>query len=815
MIWEVFLNGKNYTKNTFDLKLERKRNHFYRAIGKIVGFSESEFLSLKKSDEITIRSTGSPKNSFQGEFSKLDYESNRQTLTFTSYNFPAKFNNWVWTAAGKEWTNTTVDTILDDIFTKYTFDTFWYEISDDDLKNLIINFRIENEAIWSAVMRLLRQVGATWYAHPDSFSTSEKKFTQEKIYFAYDFYKDSKNLIPISKKITKKYDNIINYVKVLGRGDGINQLQSINFHATISRSTLSALLSDQATTITLIDASKFHNGDNDIWIGIEKIHYTLKVGNVLTVSERGKDGTPIYEHRKGVEVYSAEFSKDSPENESSIKKHGICSTVYTDKTIIDQGTLDFLAQRIIAEYAFTANIIDVKTKYVDDLNIRIDDKMVIRECQSKSCPTSPYSSKLALLNHYDSNNNGSIEHSEMTQARYDWYDDLIPVEDMYVVYSCWDAGESIETYCTTEYKVTEFLYSDRDLAIRVKGGGSYDPLIGKIADISKKIEIENTYGAGATNIYQIGPIIESLSKIDSNDKYFEFSVFIPEEAVAINKVRLTVKAKPWRSYEKVVSSHEAFLSEHTTQSSSTTVEKQLSIENVSGIPYGDWGRNQSIHIRKIHPVTNLYTAANFYGVVINALMTNMHLTESSTLEKVEILCDVCGKLLFKYNPSSSITLAAAYSWGAVFWSESSSGSSGDWTWCSHSIAKAHMTHTWKIRITYSAPAPCCFETSNREIITKHDHIVPGSSHSHIIPEHGHTLTHGIYEGESNNLYLKIKKPSGGFVIPPGWDNFSSKTEDLAKYFARGENKLRIGLTEAGLGRLQLDGFVMMYLRSVQ
>ena len=1044
MIWEIYLQGKNYTKKTLGLKLEKKRNYLYQASGKIVGFSESDFLALEKQDEITIRSINSPKNNFQGPFSKIDYESNTQTFSFTAYNFPAKFNNWIWTDSAKEWTNTKLGTILDEIFAKYTFPSFWYEISDTDLKNLIINFRIENEPIWSAIMRLLKQVGATWYAHPDPFSTSNKKFTQEKLYFAYDFYKDSKDLIPISKKITKKYDNIINSVKTLGRGDGINQLESINFHATNIRSYLSENLESttgeeeyvlnlikitngfqyelesgeayisltnlptpndptsvfgadvsvwvwisgtgwirpteieckkgyylylpkaktidivgtpcnitwasieaglqtgynfvgtgnsdiriennnhsigawtgnswttlysgnilkkghgywieknagESQKIHLIDTTKFPNVDNDVWIGLEKIHYTEIIGNDLIISERGKDDTPKYFHKKGIEVYSAHYTETSPENKSSIDKYGVCSAVYTDKTIIDQGTLDFLAQRIIAEYSFASKLIDIKTKYVNNLNLGIDDTFLIFATKPKKIsggyryslsaganyisltnlptpndPESIFGDGVEVLSwagtHWD-----SPTEMECGKGYYVWTSKAKTVDIIgtpcNITWASIEAGlqtlhnfvgpgnsdiqignndhKITDRYEMRNYgltsnhklykghgiwifknegaveenliKVTEFLYSDRNLAIILQGGGSYDPLIGEIADISKKIEIENIYGAGATNIYQIGPLTESLSNIGGDDKYFEFSVFIPEEAVAINKIRLNVEAKPWRSYEKVVSTKNSFGSTYTTPDSSTAVEKQLSIENASGIPYGDWGRKQSIHVRKIHPVSKLYTSADFHGVIINVLMTNMHLTESSEIKKVEITCDDCGTSLFKYDPSSSITLAAAYSWGAVFWSKDSSGSKGDWTWCSHSTAKLHMECTWKIKITYEDPAPCCFETSNREIITKHSHNVPGSSHRHTIPEHNHSLTHGIYEGTTKKLYLKIRKTSGGgFVTPTGWTSFSSKTEDLAKYFATGENLVRIGLAKSGLGRVQLDGFVQLYIRS--
>lgn len=547
MIWQVFLNGKEYTKQTIDLHLEKKRDHFYSASGRILNFDESEFNLITKAHEITIRSPNSAKNNFQGEFSNIDYDANMHILKFRAYNFPVKFNNYIWTDAAKEWTNVTFKEIIDYIFhadRKFVWDSLWYEISDSDLQNIIVNFRIENEPIWDAISRLLKQVGATWYARPYPFSDSLKKFTQEKLYFDYDFYTDQYDstllVKDISRVLTKEYENVINDITVLGRGDGINQLKSTNFHATLIRSKLNTKLENDDTTLILVDASDFPDDNSDIWIGTEKIGYSTKSNNTLTISERGKDGTISYEHRKGIEVYLATYGKNSPEEDSSIDKFNICSSVYTDRTIIDQNTLDLLAQRIIAEYAFIADLLDIKTKYLDDLNIKIDDEFVTGKYTNE---TTHFSSQFAALCNADADNDWIISLSEYNTAVAAYnaghtYDktEIELIAECYIDYS-----GNIKKMCV--YQCTAFSYSDKEFAIRLQAGGVSDPLLGEIANISKRIDIENIYGAGATNLYQV----QSYENCDA-DHPLHLRFFMPSDIVAINSVKLNFKIKPYRAY---------------------------------------------------------------------------------------------------------------------------------------------------------------------------------------------------------------------------------------------------------------------------
>ena len=374
MKWKVYLRGTEYTNQTLDLKLERKRSYLYTASGRILGFTKAEYDAITKSDEITIKSANSPKNNFQGELFKISYDAYLQTLSFSAYNFPAKLQNVVWTDDAKEWTNASVNTILTYIINKFKDDDLWWTISDNALKNLIISFKIENESIWKAITRLLKQVGATWYAHPDPWSASLKKFTQEKLYFDYDFYVSTEEISSyVERSYAKQHDRLINYIKVLG-----NNKSSINLHTTTIRSHLAEALTIDGDTIVLDDASDFPETSNTpIQIGIEIILYESKDGNTLNKCIRAQNGTTAYAHNVDVEVYSAEYNSDNPQVGSSIAENKISSATLTDRTISDQNTLDFLAQDVIAKYYDLKEIVKIKTVYSDDLDLTIGDKFTV------------------------------------------------------------------------------------------------------------------------------------------------------------------------------------------------------------------------------------------------------------------------------------------------------------------------------------------------------------------------------------------------------------------------------------------------------
>ncbi|MCK5219924.1 hypothetical protein KAR10_10380, partial [bacterium] len=150
----------------------------------------------------------------------------------------------------------------------------------------------------------------------------------------------------------------------LGYGDGINQLKTKIFHATDNRTYLTVAMTKNGTeTITVADTTSF-DATGDLWIGCEKVSYTGKTGTTFTGITRSvafADKTDVvesYVHTKFIEVYDAQYTRTSAETDSSIgdgtelndANWGINEQTFTDKTIIDQDTLDKIAYYLLLQH---------------------------------------------------------------------------------------------------------------------------------------------------------------------------------------------------------------------------------------------------------------------------------------------------------------------------------------------------------------------------------------------------------------------------------------------------------------------------------
>ena len=78
------------------------------------------------------------------------------------------------------------------------------------------------------------------------------------------------------------------------------------FSGAVLRTSLSANISNSASSITVVDGSTYPNGNNPFVIVIdrgisseEKVLISSRASNVLTVEERGYDGTTASAHTSG------------------------------------------------------------------------------------------------------------------------------------------------------------------------------------------------------------------------------------------------------------------------------------------------------------------------------------------------------------------------------------------------------------------------------------------------------------------------------------------------------------------------------------
>ena len=81
-----------------------------------------------------------------------------------------------------------------------------------------------------------------------------------------------------------------------------------------------------------------------LWIGIERVAYTSLSATSFLGLTRGLDGTEIYAHRAGVLARCGSYTDDAPQPGSSIALHGVRRRVVPALGVLDQNTLDHLAQ---------------------------------------------------------------------------------------------------------------------------------------------------------------------------------------------------------------------------------------------------------------------------------------------------------------------------------------------------------------------------------------------------------------------------------------------------------------------------------------
>lgn len=86
-----------------------------------------------------------------------------------------------------------------------------------------------------------------------------------------------------------------------------------------------------------------------VWVGMEKIGYTSLAPKAFLNLTRGVDGTEIYAHRAGVLARCGTYTDDDPEPGSSVALYGVRRRVVPALGVLDQNTLDLLAQeRLLA-----------------------------------------------------------------------------------------------------------------------------------------------------------------------------------------------------------------------------------------------------------------------------------------------------------------------------------------------------------------------------------------------------------------------------------------------------------------------------------
>jgi len=422
-------------------------------------------------------------------------------------------------AGRPQYNSVAINTIISEQLAQYTSG-----VSSGVVSTEKINIRSESDKLISFFYGCANVSGTDFYASytgtnlVNSFVNIGDKGTDKSATVSLNISGANQNCEATEK--TKRFDLLKNFVKLFGYGDGINQLESVSFHATSRRSKLRSDITDTQNTLPLISVSGFPN-NGSVWVGCEKCNYNERddTTNTLKQVTRGVafqgNVKKAYAHSVNSPVYDGQFTDTSPQSigtGSSINTHGKKMDSFEAKEIIDQSTLDIICEKILLErkgkledgYAPPESILVYPEDYVD-----IMEKVVVGD--------------------------------EITIN-----DDVAGVVGKYRVYGLTLINDS-------------GVYS-----LELEISNATQNVLKEIKDDADKGITLSKYMQGATNIFNI-PTYENCD----NSKPLNLRFYIPAETVAINSIKLSFKIKPFRAY----SSSTAAESTHTHGIPSLTVNQ--------------------------------------------------------------------------------------------------------------------------------------------------------------------------------------------------------------------------------------------------
>ncbi len=401
-------------------------------------------------------------------------------------------------------------------------------VSAGTLSSEVINIRSEGDNLISFIAGCASVASTDWYSsYSSDLATSSinvtSKGSDKSATIILNASGVSQNCEAGERK--QNYDLLKNVLVVRGYGDGINQLESKCFHATSSRTKLSAELSATAVTASVVDASVLP-ATGSVWIGCEKVSYSGKSSNDLTGLTRGVafqgNVSKAYAHAVNSPVYDAQYTEASPQstgNGSSINTHGLKMESFELREIIDQSTLDILAEKLLTERKGT---------------------------------TTSYLAPESIL---------------VYPEDYVWGKENIVVGDEITI-------NDAEAGLSGKYRVygSTLSYDSGVYSLELEVSNVTQSVLSEIKDDANKGVTLSKYMQGATNIFSVN----ETDNVESGDTDYQgLTLFfnIPEDAVAINSVKLSYRneaPKTWSSVTAGESSHTHTIPSLTVNATSTS-----------------------------------------------------------------------------------------------------------------------------------------------------------------------------------------------------------------------------------------------------
>jgi hypothetical protein len=403
-----------------------------------------------------------------------------------------------------QYTNTSVRTILKELLSvnsdgnaPYLLEPSTSGIFASDYGNISIRFEYANRL--KAINEIAEAIGYEWgtstqllnppYPSKLEFAPLLPSDTRATV-SQQTFRISSPNANCSQTRKETDITNLANKIDLIGAGDGINQLRTSTYNASPTFSTLASDITSSSATITLADASSFPSS-GEIRIMEERVTYSGKSGNDLTGCSRGASGTTPLSHKR--KVYVEKYVPiDNPESGSSIYDvaqikgagKGVLDYSIVKKNIVDLTTLELIA---------STELLKRMEPIIKITIVPNEPRTVLKERK---------------------------------------VGDLISVVD---------EGAGI----SDDYRINSIIYESNygDINIVLEASNRSLTFIEQMEKQREELDNLQRYAQGATNIY-----LSSGQENCDATHYFNLRFFIPNEAIAINEIKLNFKFLPFTVY---------------------------------------------------------------------------------------------------------------------------------------------------------------------------------------------------------------------------------------------------------------------------